>query len=190
MRFQPLTLEGVVQIEAEPVVDERGWFARMHCERELESRGLAAHMVQTSISHSRTRGTLRGMHLQLSPSREAKLVRCIRGAIHDVVVDLRIDSATRLQHLAVELSAANGRALYIPPGLAHGFQTLADEVEVLYQMTDYYDPMRATGVRWNDPAFAIAWPLPVTTIHPRDAGYPDFDSAIPATEARVYRMGA
>lgn len=187
MQFQPLSLPGVVQVDAEPAADGRGAFARLHCEREFAAHGLAARMVQTSVSLSRRRGTLRGMHWQRAPSREAKLVRCIRGSVLDVVIDLRPDSATFLQHIAVELAAATRRALYIPPGLAHGFQTLEDEVEVLYQMSDFYDPALAAGVRWNDPAFGIAWPLPVSTIHERDATYPDFDPMI--LEASVQASG-
>jgi dTDP-4-dehydrorhamnose 3,5-epimerase len=184
MQFQPLSLSGVVQVDAEPAADERGAFARLHCEREFADHGLVARMVQTSVSLSRRRGTLRGMHWQRAPSREAKLVRCMRGSVLDVVIDLRPDSATFLQHIAIELAAATRRALYIPPGLAHGFQTLEDEVEVLYQMSDFYDPTLAAGVRWNDPAFGIAWPLPVSTIHERDATYPDFDPTI--VEANVH----
>jgi dTDP-4-dehydrorhamnose 3,5-epimerase len=187
MQFQPLSLSGVLQVDVEPVADARGAFARLHCEREFAAQGLAAHMVQTSVSFSRRRGTLRGMHWQRAPSREAKLVRCVRGSLLDVVIDLRPDSTTFLQHIAVELTAGTRRALYIPHGLAHGFQTLEDDVEVLYQMTDFYDPTLAAGVRWNDPAFGIAWPLPVSTIHERDAMYPDFDPTI--LEATVPASG-
>jgi dTDP-4-dehydrorhamnose 3,5-epimerase len=176
MHFQPLGIQGVVQVDVEAAADVRGSFARLHCEREFEAHGLSQRMVQSSVSHSQQRGTLRGMHFQWPPSREAKLVRCIRGAILDVVIDLRPDSPTYTRHLSLELMAAGRRAVFIPPGLAHGFQTLEDEVEVLYQMTDFYEPALAAGVRWNDPAFAIAWPLPVTTIHERDAAYADFDA--------------
>jgi dTDP-4-dehydrorhamnose 3,5-epimerase len=176
MRFQPLPIQGVVQVDVEAAADARGSFARLHCEREFGAQGLVPRMVQSSVSHSRQRGTLRGMHFQLLPSQEGKLVRCIRGSIHDVVIDLRPDSATFAQHVALELTAAGRRAVFIPPGLAHGFQTLEDDVEVMYQMTDFYDLALAAGVRWNDPAFGIAWPLPVTAIHERDAGYADFDA--------------
>ena len=176
MRFQPLQIPGVVQVDAEGAADARGSFARLHCEREFEVHGLPSRMVQSSVSYSRLRGTLRGMHFQWPPSREGKLVRCIRGSIHDVVIDLRPDSATFAQHVALELTAAGRRAVFIPPGFAHGFQTLEDDVEVMYQMTDFYDPALAAGVRWNDSAFGIAWPLPVTAIHERDAGYADFDA--------------
>lgn len=185
MRFQPLQIQGVVQVDVEAAADARGSFARLHCEREFEAQGLAHRMVQSSVSHSRQRGTLRGMHFQWAPSHEGKLVRCIRGAIHDVVVDLRPDSASFAQHVSLELTAAGRRAVFIPAGLAHGFQTLEDEVEVLYQMTDFYVPALAAGVRWNDPAFGIAWPLPVTAIHERDAAYADFDAERFAHEYRL-----
>lgn len=185
MHFQPLQIPGVVQVDVEAAVDSRGSFARLHCEREFEAHGLSSRMVQSSVSYSRQRGTLRGMHFQWPPSREGKLVRCISGAIHDVVIDLRPDSATFTQHVALDLTAAGRRAVFIPPGLAHGFQTLEDDVEVLYQMTDFYDPALSTGVRWNDPAFGIAWPLTVTAIHERDAGYVDFDAARFADEFRA-----
>lgn len=189
MRFQPLALAGVVQVDADAAEDERGWFARLHCEALFAANGLPAHMVQTSLSHSRTRGTLRGLHFQWPPSNEAKLVRCMRGAVHDVVVDLRPGSPTRTQSLAVELSAANRRALLIPVGCAHGFQTLADDTEVLYQMTDVYAPSLAAGVRWDDPAFGIRWPLPVGTINARDAAYADFDATAFTAEWQARSRG-
>lgn len=184
MRFQSLELDGVLRVEAEHLMDDRGWFARLHCEREFEGQGLPSRMVQSSISFSRKKGTLRGMHLQWPRSIEGKLVRCIRGAIHDVVIDLRPDSRSYTRHLVIELTELNRHAVYIPPGLAHGFQTLSNDVEVLYQMTDFYEPALATGVRWNDPAFAIDWPLPVSFINERDAAYPDFDSVGFAGEVR------
>jgi len=190
MRFQPLELEGVLRVEADPLADDRGWFARLHCEREFERQGLPSRMVQSSVSFSRTKGTLRGMHLQWPPSREGKLVRCIQGAIHDVVIDLRPDSRSYTRHLVIELTARNRQAVYIPPGLAHGFQTMSDDVEVLYQMTDFYEPTLATGVRWNDAAFAIDWPLPVSSINERDATYPDFDPVRFAAEVRGRKEGS
>lgn len=184
MKFQALDLIGVVRVDVESLADERGWFGRLHCEREFAAQGMLSRMVQSSISASRRAGTVRGMHLQWPPSREGKLVRCIRGAIHDVVIDLRPDSPGYTRHVAIELSAINRHALYIPPGCAHGFQTLADDVEVLYQMADYYEPSLATGVRWNDAAFAIDWPLPVASINDRDATYGDFDRVRFAAEVR------
>lgn len=176
MRFSECGLAGVFRIEAEPHVDDRGSFARLHCEREFGQRGLAARMVQTSLSRSMTRGTVRGMHFQLPPARESKLVRCLRGRIFDAVIDLRPASVTFGQHISLELSATKQDALFIPPGLAHGFQTLDDACEVLYQMTDFYAPDLAGGVRWDDAAFGIAWPLPCSTLHERDASYADFDA--------------
>lgn len=178
MRFRPAGIEGARVISLEPHGDERGFFARTWCAREFAAEGLPAGFVQSSISRNTRRGTVRGMHLQLPPSRESKLVSCIAGALHDVIIDLRPESPTFLRHFAVELSAANHEALLIPPLVAHGFQTLADETEVLYLMTDYFAPQLAFGVRWDDPAFAIAWPVsPPCAILPRDAGYPDFDAA-------------
>ena len=175
MRFSETELAGVLRVDLEPLSDERGSFARLHCEREFAERGLAGRMVQTSASHTARRGTVRGMHFQWPPARESKLVRCIRGRIFDAVIDLRPDSSSFGQHIALELSAANRVALYISPGLAHGFQTLDEDCEVLYQMGDFYASALSSGLRWNDPAFGIAWPLPCTCIHERDAAYRDFD---------------
>ena len=182
MRFTPTELAGVVSVDLEPVVDARGFFARLHCEREFAAHGLLAKVAQTSLSQTRQQGTVRGMHFQWPPAQEAKLVRCVRGRIFDAVVDLRPNSSTFGRHVSIELSAANRAALYIPPGLAHGFQTLEHDCEVLYQMSDFYAADLASGVRWNDPAFGIAWPLPCAAIHERDATYPDFDSAVHARE--------
>lgn len=176
MRFHETGIAGAVMVSIEPHADARGYFARTWCAREFAAHGLPARFVQASLSRNTRRGTLRGLHLQLPPSEEGKLVSCITGAIHDVVVDLRPGSPTFLRHFGVELSAERHDALYIPPGLAHGFQTLADGTEVLYQMTDYFAPELAFGVRWSDPAFAIAWPIATpTAILERDAGYDDFD---------------
>jgi dTDP-4-dehydrorhamnose 3,5-epimerase len=170
-------LLGAVVVEIEPREDSRGVFARTWCEREFAAHGLPAHFVQASISVNRHRGTVRGMHLQLPPSREGKLVRCTRGGILDVIIDLRPDSPTFMQHYGIELSASAHSALYVPPLMAHGFQTLADDSEVLYQMTDFYDAGLGFGVRWNDPVFGIHWPqMQDVVILARDADYPDFDS--------------
>lgn len=178
MRFRETPLRAAFMVEVEPHSDERGFFTRTWCAREFAAHGLQDMQVQTSISHNKRRGTVRGMHLQLPPSREAKLVRCTRGAIYDVIIDLRPDSRTYLQHFALELSADACNALYIPPLMAHGFQTLADGSEVLYQMTDFFAPELGYGVRWNDPAFGINWPIrDAITIVPRDAECPDFDDA-------------
>jgi dTDP-4-dehydrorhamnose 3,5-epimerase len=177
MRFSECSLAGVFRVEPEPHIDARGSFARLHCEREFGQRGLTARMVQTSLSRSKAEGTVRGMHFQWPPARESKLVRCLRGRIFDAVIDLRPASATFGRHFSMELSASEQTALFIPPGLAHGFQTLEDECEVLYQMTDYYTPELSGGVRWDDAAFGIAWPLPCSALHERDAAFLDFNAA-------------
>jgi len=179
MRFTPTPLAGATIVEIEPSTDHRGYFARTWCAREFAAHGLDSRLVQSSLSRNLQRGTVRGMHLQLPPSQEAKLVRCTRGAICDVIVDLRPDSATYLQSFAIELTETNHSALYIPPLMAHGFQTLADATDVSYQMTDFHAPELACGWRWNDPAFAIRWPITSgVTILPRDAEYADFDDAV------------
>ena len=178
MRFRATPLAGAFVVEIEPHNDARGFFARTWCEREFRNQGLAGELVQASISRNEKRGTVRGMHLQLPPSHEAKLVRVQRGAIYDVIIDLRPRSATYLKHFGVELSSRLSNALYIPPQFAHGFQTIEDDSEVLYQMTDFHAPELAYGFRWNDPAFNIDWPLRAgITIAERDAGYPDFSRA-------------
>jgi dTDP-4-dehydrorhamnose 3,5-epimerase len=174
MLFQPTKLQDAYLIAIEPVEDERGFFARTWCRQEFAAHGLETRLVQCNLSFNKVRGTLRGMHYQLSPSAETKLVRCIRGAIYDVAIDLRPESPTYRHWTAVTLSAENRLAFYIPQGFAHGFQSLTDEAEIFYQMSDVYAPDYARGIRWNDPAFAIDWPLPVTVISAKDQGYPDF----------------
>jgi dTDP-4-dehydrorhamnose 3,5-epimerase len=156
--FTETKLKGAFVIEPERIEDERGFFARTFCEREFEARGLNARVAQCSISFNRKKGTLRGMHYQVAPHEEAKLVRCTRGAIYDVIIDLRADSPTFRQWVAVELTEDNRRMLYIPEGFAHGFQTLEDNTEVFYQISEFYHPESARGVRWDDPAFGIDWP--------------------------------
>jgi dTDP-4-dehydrorhamnose 3,5-epimerase len=185
MHFAPTAIDGVFRVELDVMSDERGFFARLHCEREFEAHGLATRAVQTSLSYTARRGTVRGLHFQWPPARESKLVRCLRGRIFDVVVDLRPGSASRGRHVAVELDGARRSALAIPPGVAHGFQTLEDGCEVLYQMSDFHAPALSAGVRWNDPAFGIAWPLPCALIHQRDAAYPDYDPAQFAREVEA-----
>jgi dTDP-4-dehydrorhamnose 3,5-epimerase len=167
-------LEGAKIVEIEPSEDERGFFARTYCSREFEALGLEPCIAQCNVSYNRRRGTLRGMHFQRAPHEEAKLVRCTRGAIHDVIVDLRAGSRSYLRWIALELSADNRRALYVPRGFAHGFQALTDEAEVFYQMSEFYVPGAASGVRWNDPAFGIEWPIRDPILSPRDATYPDY----------------
>jgi len=174
MKFQPLGLEGGFLIEIEPRTDDRGLFARTFCRDEFRAQGLCDSFVQCNTSYNPRRGTLRGMHFQAAPREEIKLVRCTRGAILDVVVDLRPASATRCRWQAVELSADNRRALYIPAGFGHGFQTLTDDAEVFYQMSEAYVPELARGVRWNDPAFGIVWPVDPPVLSGRDASFADF----------------
>ncbi len=175
MIFTPTAIAGVVVVEPERQEDDRGFFARTFCAEEFAAHGLATSYVQASISFNARAGTLRGMHFQAAPHEEAKLVRCTRGAVHDVVLDLRRGSPTFLRSIGLELSAENRRTLSIAPGLAHGFLTLTDGAEVFYQMSERYDPENARGVRWNDPAFGIAWGGEVRVISDRDAGYPDFE---------------
>lgn len=168
-------LPGTFIVEPEIHADSRGSFARTWCADEFRSQGLSARVVQASLSRNSRKGTLRGMHFQWPPSREGKLVRCERGAVHDVVIDLRPDSDAFLRHLAVRLDADAENALYIAPGLAHGFQTLQDDTRVTYLMTDHFQPERSAGVRYDDPAFGIDWPLAVSVISDRDRDYPNFD---------------
>jgi dTDP-4-dehydrorhamnose 3,5-epimerase len=172
MIFTPTKLAGVYIIDTEPQNDARGLFARTFCAREFEDRGLAKEFVQCSISMTHIRGTLRGLHYQLPPACEAKLVRCTSGAVYDVAVDLRPDSPTRLQHVGVELTAQNRRALYIPEMCGHGLQVLADNTEVFYQISQCYAPEKATGVRFDDPSLGIQWPLPVAAINDKDRAWP------------------
>jgi len=189
MILRETRIPGAYIVEIQPHEDHRGFFARTFCEREFAEVGVRVRMVQASVSWNRRRGTLRGMHFQRPPSQEAKLVRCNRGSVFDVIIDLRPRSPTYMQHVAVDLDAASRRALYIPAGLAHGFQTLEDDTEVFYQMSDYFDPHLASGVRWNDPAFAIPWPIADVTILDRDDKYPDFDASEFASEFAIYSAG-
>jgi len=175
MKFSPTKLPGVWIVDLEKHDDERGFFARSWCQQEFEQHGLNPRLVQCSVSFNHKKGTLRGMHYQIAPHEEAKLVRCTRGAIYDVAVDLRPASPTRKQWLGVELTAENGRALYISEGFAHGFQTLADNAEVFYQMSEFYHPESARGVRWDDPQLAIRWPVADKIISPRDQALPGLD---------------
>jgi dTDP-4-dehydrorhamnose 3,5-epimerase len=168
MIFRELKIKGAWLIEPEKKEDERGFFARTWCQQEFAARGLTTAFVQCNISFNKKKGTIRGLHYQEAPHGEAKLVRVTQGAIYDVIVDLRLESPTFRQWLAVELSADNYRMLFIPAGLAHGFQTLTDNTEILYQMSEYYHPEAARGISWDDRGLNIAWPLEVTAISPRD----------------------
>ena len=175
MVIKPANLAGAYVIEPEKKEDFRGYFARLFCEQEFASHGLETRISQCSISYNKKKGTLRGMHYQVAPFEEVKLVRCSRGAIFDVIVDLRRNSPTFKRYFALELNDRNGRVLYVPVGFAHGFQTLVDETEVSYQMTQFYSAAHARGVRWNDPAFGIPCPEDTRTILGRDQEYPDFE---------------
>jgi dTDP-4-dehydrorhamnose 3,5-epimerase len=173
--FIPTPLAGAYVIEPEPRDDARGLFARTWCERELATQGLETRIAQCSTSFNKRKGTLRGMHYQIRPFAETKIVRCTRGALYDVIIDLRPDSPTFTRHFAAVLSADDRKMMYVPVGCAHGFQTLEDATEVLYQISEFYSADHARGVRWNDPAFAIRWPDDERTIVDRDRSYPDFD---------------
>lgn len=174
MQFIETELPGAVIIEPVRLEDERGFFARTWSASEFEARGLNPRLMQCSLSFNKTKGTIRGMHYQTAPFEEAKLVRCTKGAIFDVVVDLRRSSPSLTRWTGVELTEDNRRMLYVPEGFAHGFQTLADATEVFYQISQVYSPEHARGVRWDDPAFGISWPYPLASIMERDRTYPDF----------------
>ncbi|HEX5707259.1 MAG TPA: dTDP-4-dehydrorhamnose 3,5-epimerase [Pyrinomonadaceae bacterium] len=174
MKFTETTLGGAYVVEAEPAEDERGFFVRNFCRDEFAALGLDARVAQTSTSFNRLRGTLRGLHYQTDPFPEAKLVRCTAGRVFDVIVDLRRASETYGRWFGVELSAANRRSLYVPHHFAHGFQTLTDGAEVFYQISEFYHPECARGLRWDDPALGVEWPLEVSIISERDRTFPDF----------------
>lgn len=175
MTFREAPLPGAWVLEPERIADERGFFARTYCRRDFEARGLDPAIAQCSVSFNHRRGTLRGLHFQVEPHAEVKLVRVTRGAVWDVIVDLRPGSPTFKRCFAVVLSAEAGNQLYIPKGMAHGFQTLEDATEVTYQISAFYAPEAARGYRWDDPAFAIPWPEPVAVISEKDRNLPLFD---------------
>jgi dTDP-4-dehydrorhamnose 3,5-epimerase len=177
MVFTETELQGAFVIDAEVIEDERGFFARTWSAEEFGARGLNPRIAQCSISFNKQRGTVRGMHYQARPHEEAKLVRCAVGAIYDVIVDLRSHSQTLHKWVAVELSSRNRRLLYIPEGFAHGFQTLADDTEVAYKISESYHPESARGVRWDDPVLGINWPLPISAISERDRTHPFIEAA-------------
>lgn len=174
MIFTNTSLPGVMRIELEKRSDERGYFARSWCRREFEEEGLNADIVQMNFGFSPRAGTLRGVHWQDPPHAEVKIVRCLRGALYDVIVDIRPDSPTRGQWEAFELTAENGAAIYVPEGFAHGYQTLAGDTELAYMTTHEYAPVSARGVRYDDPALQIEWPLPISVISEQDRNWPDF----------------
>jgi dTDP-4-dehydrorhamnose 3,5-epimerase len=172
MRFTPTTVDDVHIVDIDRIRDERGFFARAWCTNEFGQQGLNARIAQANIGYSERRGTLRGMHFQVPPHEEAKLVRCTRGAVFDVVVDLRRDSETYLQWVGVELTADNARMLYVPPGCAHGYLTLTDGTELFYQTSEFYERAAARGVRYDDPAFGIDWPVEIRVISEQDRSWP------------------
>jgi dTDP-4-dehydrorhamnose 3,5-epimerase len=176
MIFTETKLKGTFIIDLDKLQDERGFFARSFCQREFEAHGLNPRVVQCNISYNAKKGTLRGMHYQIPPYEEAKLVRCTAGAIYDVIIDLRPDSKTYLEHYGVRLNPENRLMLFIPEGFAHGFLTLGDHTEVFYQMSEFYASDSARGIRWDDPRFHIHWPIEPTVISERDRTYPDFES--------------
>lgn len=173
LTFSETELEGVVVIESEPSVDERGAFARTYCRREFADHGIDFAPVQVSVSSNVRRGTLRGLHFQAPPQPEAKLVLCLRGSAFDVAADVRPGSPTYGRWTSVELSTAGRRAIYVPPGYAHGFQTLEDDTELLYLISELYEPSLQRGVRWDDATLGIAWPLEPSSISERDRDFPD-----------------
>lgn len=174
MIFKETKLKGAYIIKPERLEDERGFFARTFCQKEFEKQGLNPRVVQCSISFNKKKATLRGMHYQVAPYKEAKLVCCVKGAIYDVIIDLRSNSSTYCQWLGVELSAENCEMLYVPEDFAHGFQTLEDNTVVFYQISEFYHPECARGARWDDPAFGIEWPLPIQVISEKDRTYPEY----------------
>lgn len=176
MIFTETKLKGAFIIEPERFEDGRGFFARTWCKREFEVHGLNSNLMQCNVSFNKMKGTLRGMHYQSHPHAEAKLIRCTQGSLYDVIIDLRHDSTTYKNWFAVELNRDNYKMLYVPENFAHGFLTLEDNTEVFYQMSEFYYPEYARGVRWNDPAFSIKWPDEVNIVSERDRNYPDFES--------------
>jgi dTDP-4-dehydrorhamnose 3,5-epimerase len=174
MKFSATCLEGPYVVEPERLEDDRGFFARSWCQREFDALGLHSGLVQSNIGFNHKRGTLRGLHYQVAPHQEVKLVRCTRGAVWDVIVDLRPWSPTRGKWIGLELSEDNHKMLYVPAGFAHGYQTLTDDCELTYQTTEFFAPDAARGVRFDDPAFTISWPLEVRVISDRDRSWPDY----------------
>lgn len=176
MIFLETALQGAYVIEVEKLEDERGFFARSWCVREFAAKGLDPHLVQCNVSFNKRKGTLRGLHYQIPPHAEVKLVRCTKGALFDVIVDLRKDSPTFLKWVGIELTASNHRMLYIPKLFAHGFQTLEDNTEIFYQMSEFYEPAASKGLRWNDPRLDINWPDVGGVMSQKDQTYPDLEA--------------
>jgi dTDP-4-dehydrorhamnose 3,5-epimerase len=175
MKFSETKLKGAFVVEIEKLTDDRGFFARSWCEKEFEAQGLTARVVQANVSYNLKKGTLRGMHYQIAPYQECKLIRCTRGAIYDVIIDLRADSLTYKQWTGVELTADNYTLFFVPEDFAHGFITLVDNTEITYQVSQFYTPGSEKGIRFDDPAFNIHWPLEVSVISDKDRNWPDFE---------------
>lgn len=178
MIFRETNLKGAFVIEIEPIKDERGFFARSWCKAELDKYGLNSSLNQCNISFNKKRGTIRGMHFQKKPHEEAKLVRCTMGAIYDVIIDLRENSNTFMQWFGIELTCRNRKSIYVPEGFAHGFQTLEDNSEVFYQMSEFYHPECARGIRWDDEAFNISWPIEISEISKKDTQFLSFNKCV------------
>lgn len=174
MIFTETKLKGAFILELKKIEDERGFFARSWCQKEMEEHGLTAQVVQTNVSFNPKKGTLRGMHYQVAPHEESKLVRCTRGSIFDVIIDLRPGSETYKQWQGVKLTSDNYRMLFVPEGFAHGYMTLEDNTEVTYQVSQFYTPGAEQGIRWNDPAFNVDWPLTPSILSEKDKAHPDF----------------
>lgn len=174
MKFTQTKLKGAYLIEIEKLSDDRGFFARSWCQKEFESHGLTSRVVQANVSYNLKKGTLRGMHYQVAPYQESKLIRCTRGAIFDVIIDLRPHAPTYKQWVGVELTADNYTMFFVPEDFAHGFQALADHTEIFYQVSQFYTPGSEKGIRFNDPAFDVQWPLEVSVISDKDRNWPDF----------------
>jgi dTDP-4-dehydrorhamnose 3,5-epimerase len=172
--FSETELPGAFVIDLEKIEDERGFFARAWCQRELRDHGLESRIAQCNMSFNKRKGTLRGMHFQRPPHEEVKLIRCIRGALYDVIIDLRPESAAYKRWIGAELTAENRRMLYVPRGFAHGFQTLEEDTETFYMVSEFYTPGAESGVRWDDPSFGIDWPLPPSEISDKDQQWTDF----------------
>jgi dTDP-4-dehydrorhamnose 3,5-epimerase len=186
MRFTETKLSGAYVIDIEPRDDTRGFFARAFCQREFEQYGLKPVVAQCNCSYNHRRGTLRGMHYQLPPAAETKLVRCTRGAVYDVIVDLRPDSPTYLEHVGVHLTEGNRRQLYVPEMFAHGYLTLTDGAEVVYQVGEFYTPGCERGIRYDDPILNIRWPIPAEVLSDKDASWPPFQPVEPIVGGREW----
>jgi len=193
MYFNETELKGAFLVDLDPRADQRGFFARTFCMHEFEAYSLKPTVAQCNLSFNYEKGTLRGMHYQVAPATETKLVRCTQGAIYDVIIDMRPDSPTYLQHLGVELTAENHRALYVPEMFAHGYQALTDGAEVVYQVSEFYTPGSERGLRYDDPLLGIEWPLPVSQISEKDAAWPLLEAVLtttahPASETEAVRV--